>query len=136
MAVWLTVLVVAFGGCVGVVRSRLDWVDVTSEARTKAEIRARFGEPRRAETDAGRDVWYYDLVEPGPSGRRPATEGSTIVFALVTPIWWRTVPADNVRFTFEGDDVVAAAQLDVSQRGFFCGMNLVHGQIFLCGPMP
>ena len=136
MVAWLAVLVVALGGCVGVVQSRLDWVDVTSETRTRTEVRARFGEPRRAATEAGRDVWYYDLVEPGPSGRRPATEGSTIVFALLTPFWWRTVPADNVRFTFEGDAVVGAAQLAASERGFFCGMNLVHGQLFLCGPMP
>lgn len=124
------------GGCVGVVWTRLDWVDVTSAARTKAEVQAQFGEPRRSAIETGREVWYYDLSEPGPSGRRPATEGSTIVFALLTPIWWRTQADDNVRFAFEGDDVVGAAQLDVTERGFYCGVNLIQGQFFTCGPMP
>ena len=136
LGAWLAVIAVALGGCVGVVRTRLDWVDVASEARTKAEVRARFGEPHRAVVEAGRDVWYYDLSEPGPSGRRPPTEGSTVVFALLTPIWWRTEADVNVRFTFEGEAVVAAAQLDAVESGFFCGANLVHGQLFVCGRMP
>lgn len=134
---WLIVfVVVGLAGCVGVVRTRFDWVDVTSEATTKAEVRARFGEPRRATREAGRDVWYYDLSELGPSGPRPATEGSTVVFALITPIWWRTRPDDNVRFTFEGDTLVASAQLRSSESGFYCGVNPVQAQIFICGPMP
>jgi hypothetical protein len=118
------------------VRTQLDWVDVASEAWTKAGVRTRFGEPRRVATEAGREVWYYDLSEPGPSGRRPATEGSTIVFALITPIWWRIRPEDNVRFTFQDDHVVVAAQLRASESGFFCGVNPAHAQLFVCGPMP
>jgi hypothetical protein len=134
---WLIVfVVVGLAGCVGVVRTRLDWVDVTSEAMTKAEVRAKFGEPRRTTREAGRDIWYYDLAEPGPSGQRPATEGSTVVFALITPIWWRTRPEDNVRFAFEGDTLVAAAQLSATESGFYCGVNPVQAQIFICGLMP
>jgi hypothetical protein len=132
----LIAVVVGLAGCVGVVRTRLAWLEVRSEATTKAEVRARFGEPRRATREGGRDVWYYDLAEPGPSGQRPATESSTIVFALVAPIWWRTPPDDNVRFAFESDTVVAVAQLSASEHGFFCGVSPVHAQIFICGPMP
>jgi hypothetical protein len=134
---WLIVLgVVGLAGCVGVVRTRFAWVEVTSAATTKAEVRARFGEPRRATREEGREIWYYDLSEPGPSGQRPAGEGTTIVFALIAPIWWRTRPDDNVRFTFEGDTVVASAQLSSSELGFYCGVSPVHAQVFLCGPMP
>ena len=115
---WLIAfIVVGLAGCVGVARTRFVWVDVTTEATTRAEVRARFGEPRRTTREAGREVWYYDLSEPGPSGQRPASEGSTVVFALITPIWWRTRPEDNVRFAFEGDTLVASAQLSATECG-------------------
>src|SRR5262245_30157072 len=134
---WLIVFsVVGLAGGVGVGRTRFAWVDVTTDATTKAEVRAKFGEPRRTTREAGREVWYYDLSEPGPTGQRPATEGSTVVFALITPIWWRTRPDDNVRFTFEGDTLVASARLRSSESGFYCGLTPVHAQIFICGPMP
>jgi hypothetical protein len=129
-------LVMGSSGCVGVVRNELDWVGVTSEARTKAEVLARFGEPRRRAHEAGREVWYYHLLEPGPSGRRPATEGATIVYALLAPMWWRAHPDDNVSLTFDGDTVVEARELRITEGGFFCGVNLAYRHLVSCGRLP
>ena len=129
-------LAMGLGGCIGLVRTHFDWVGVTSEIKTKAEVLARFGEPRRRAHEAGRDVWYYHLAEAGPSGQRPATEGSTVVFAIVAPMWWRTRPDDNAKFAFDGDAVAGADELRATESGFFCGVNLAHGQLFTCGPMP
>jgi hypothetical protein len=129
-------LVAGLSGCVGVVRRQLDWVGVTSEIRTRAEVLARFGEPRRRTHEAGREVWYYHLLEPGPSGRRPATEGATIVYALLAPLWWRTQPDDNATFAFDGDALAEARELRTTEGGFFCGVNLAYRQLFSCGPVP
>jgi hypothetical protein len=126
----------ALGGCVGLVRTQLDWVTVRSEVTTKADVLARFGEPRRRMFEAGRDVWYYHLFEPGPSGRRPATEGATIVYALLAPLWWRAQPDDNTRFAFDGDTVAEARELRTTEGGFFCGVNLAYRGLFSCGPVP
>jgi hypothetical protein len=129
-------LATALGGCVGLVRTQLDWVAVRSEVTTRADVLARFGEPRRRVIEAGRDVWYYHLFEPGPSGRRPATEGATIVYALLAPLWWRAQPDDNARFTFDGDAVAEARELRTTEGGFFCGVNLAYRWFFSCGPVP
>src|SRR5688500_5755176 len=88
-------LLAGLGGCVGVVRDHLDWVPVASDVTTKAEVLARFGEPRRTAHEAGRDVWYYRLSGPGPSGQRPVTQGATIAFVGIGPVWWLTEPDDN-----------------------------------------
>jgi hypothetical protein len=129
-------LAIGLGGCVGLVRSHLDWVAVGSGDTTKAEVLTRFGEPRRRAREAGRDVWYYHLLDAGPSGQRPATEGATIVYAFVVPVWWRTLPDDNTRFRFDGDTVADASELRVAEWGFFCGVNLVERWLFSCGPTP
>jgi hypothetical protein len=131
-----TLLAATLGGCVGLVRTQLDWATVRSEVTTKAEVLARFGEPRRQVLEAGRDVWYYHLLEPGPSGRRPATEGATIVYALLAPLWWRAQPDDNARFAFDGDAVAEARELQTTESGFFCGVNLAFRRFFSCGPVP
>jgi len=129
-------LLVGFGGCVGLVRDRLDWVHVGSEVRTKAEAQARFGEPQRKMLESGRDVWYYRLSGLGPSGRRPATEGATIAYVGIGPFWWTRRPDENVRIDFEGDAVSGAAELRTTQSGFFCGVNLAYGGLFMCSPVP
>jgi hypothetical protein len=129
-------LAAALGGCVGLVRTRLDWVAVSSEVTTKAEVLARFGEPRRRALEAGRDVWYYHLFDPGPSGRRPATEGVTIVYAVLAPLWWRAQPDDNAKLAFDGDTVADARELRTAEGGFFCGVNLAAQRFFSCGPVP
>jgi hypothetical protein len=131
-----SLLAVGLNGCVGLVRTQLDWVGVTSETRTKTEVLARFGEPRRRTHEAGREVWYYHLLEPGPSGRRPATEGATIVYALLAPMWWRTQPDDNVAFAFDGDALAEARELRTAEGGFFCGVNLAHRHLVSCGRVP
>ena len=131
-----SLLAVGLNGCVGLVRTQLDWVGVASEVTTKAEVLARFGEPRRRAHEAGRDVWYYYLLEPGPSGRRPATEGATIVYALLAPVWWRAQPDDNAAFAFDGDALAEARELRTTEGGFFCGVNLAYRHLFSCGPVP
>jgi hypothetical protein len=133
----LTVVVlVALGGCVGLVRNRLDWVPVTTEATTRAEVLARFGAPRRTAYEAGRDVWYYRLAGPGPSGQWPATEAATVAYVGLAPVWWFTRPDDNVRFGFEGDRVADAGELRAVERGFYCGASPVPRSFFMCGPVP
>jgi hypothetical protein len=129
-------LATTLGGCVGLVRTQLDWVSVRSQITTKTEVLARFGEPRRRVIEGGRDVWYYQLVEPGPSGRRPATEGATIVYALLAPLWWRDEPDDNARFAFDGDTLAEARELRSTEGGFFCGVNLAVRHLVSCGPVP
>ena len=129
-------LVVVLGGCVGLVRTQLDWGAVPSEVTTKAEVLARFGEPRRRAHEDGREVWYYRLLEPGPSGRQPATEGTTIVYALLAPLWWRAESDDNATFVFAGDAVAEARELQATDGGFFCGVNLAYRHFFSCGSVP
>jgi hypothetical protein len=129
-------LLLGLGGCVGFVRHQFDWVHVPTEVTTKAEVLTRFGEPRRTAHEADRDVWYYRLSGPGPSGRRPATEGTAIAFVLVGPVGWVRRPDENVRFEFEGDVVSYAGELRATESGFYCGLYLIHGQLFACGPMP
>jgi hypothetical protein len=129
-------LAATLSGCVGLVRTQLDWVAVRSQVTTRAEVLARFGEPRRRAHEAGREVWYYHLLEPGPSGRRPATEGATIVYALLAPLWWRTQPDDNATFAFDGDAVADARELRITEGGFFCGVNLAFRHLVSCGPVP
>jgi hypothetical protein len=139
-AVWRcgvgVLLLAGLGGCVGLVRHRLDWAHVPSDVTTKAEVRARFGEPRRTTHEAGRDVWYYRLPGPGPSGQRPATQAATIAFIGIGPVWWLTEPDDNARFRFAGDAVAEAGELRATERGFYCGLYLIHRRLFMCGPVP
>jgi hypothetical protein len=132
----IALLVVGLGGCVGLIRTRYDWVEVTSEVRTRAEVLARFGEPRRKVHEADGDVWYYRLSGTAPSGRRPVTEGYTVLYAVIAPVWWLTRPDDNVRFGFDGDDVSHSGEVESTEHGFFCGVALVHRVLFTCGPMP
>jgi len=129
-------LAIGLGGCVGLVRTRLDWAPVTSDVRTRTEVLARFGEPLRKAQEGAREVWYYALSGAPRAGWRPATEGSTILYALVTPVWWRTRPDENARFAFDGDALAAAAELRASEAGFFCGFNLAADRLVLCGPVP
>jgi hypothetical protein len=134
---WLgLLLLVGSGGCVGLTRSHLDWVAVTLDVTTRSEALARFGAPRRTAQEAGREVWYYRLAAPGPSGRRPVTEAPNVVFVVFLPVPWFTRPAENMRLGFEGDAVSSADELQATERTFFCGLNLVHGPPFVCGPAP
>jgi hypothetical protein len=126
----------ATGGCVGLVRTSLDWAPVSIELRTKAEVLARFGEPRRRAREDGRETWYYDLGATGPSGQQLATEGATILYTPVGPLWWRDRADANVRFAFDGDAVASTAGLMAAERGFFCGLNAAAKHFFLCGAVP
>jgi hypothetical protein len=130
------VVLLTLGGCEGLVRNRLDWVPVPSEATTKAEVLARFGTPRRTAREGSRDVWYYRLAGPGPSGQWPATEAATIAYVILAPVWWFTRPDDNVRFGFEGDRVAEAGELRTIERGFYCGASPVPRSFFMCGSVP
>lgn len=129
-------LALGLGGCVGLVRTRLDWMPVTGDVRSKAEVLARYGEPLRRERQDDREVWYYALSGAQLGGRRPATEGSTVLYLVVTPVWWRTHPAANARFGFDGERVVEVAVLTASEHGFFCGLNIAAEHLALCGPVP
>lgn len=129
-------LVLAASGCVGLVRTRLDWVAVVGEVRTRAQVLARFGEPLRKTQEAGRDVWYYTLSGVPLDGRSPASEGSTVLYLLITPVWWRTHPEANARFSFQGDEVADAAMLTPTEDGFFCGLNIAAEHLVLCGRVP
>jgi hypothetical protein len=129
-------VLLALGGCVGLVRNRLEWVPVTSAATTRAEVLGRFGAPRRTAHEAGREVWYYHLSGPGPSGQWPATEAATIAYVGLVPVWWRTRPDDNVRFAFDGERVAGAGELRPRERGFYCGATPVAGSFFMCGRVP
>jgi hypothetical protein len=127
----------ALGGCVGATRSHLEWVAVAPEARTKAEVVERFGEPRRTTHEGGRDVWYYRLSRTGLApGRAPITAAPNSLFALGIPVWWMTRPDENARFVFDGDTVGSAAELTRTSRGFYCGLNVAGGNPFYCGPTP
>jgi hypothetical protein len=130
-------LVLALHGCVGVVRTRLDWVQLPmDDMRTKAQVRARFGDPVRTEGEAAGEVWYYALSGATLGDARPATEAATILYLLITPVWWRTHPGANARFRFDGDAVAEAATLTATERGFFCGLNIAATHLALCGPVP
>ena len=129
-------LIVGLGGCVGLVRGRLEWVAVTTDLTTKSEVLERFGEPRRKTQEADAEVWYYLLADRGPSGRRPAQEAYSVAWVLVVPVWWRTRPDENARLLFKGDTLSAAAELAaMDASGFVCGLNLllIHGRAALCG---
>jgi hypothetical protein len=130
------VVALGTGGCVGLVRTSLDWAPVSIELRTKAEVLARFGEPRRRAREDGRETWYYDLGATGPSGQQLATEGATILYLLVAPLWWRDRVDANVRFAFDGDAVASTAGLMAAEHGFFCGFNAAAEHFFLCGAVP
>ena len=41
-----------------------------------------------------------------------------------------------MRIDFEGDAVSGAAELRTTQSGFFCGVNLAYGGLFMCSPVP
>lgn len=130
-------VIAGLGGCVGAMRSHLDWVVVAPETRTKAEVVARFGEPLRKTQEGGRDVWYYLLSATGlAAGRRPLTAAPNSLFALGIPVWWTTRPDENARFVFDGDTVASAAELTRTTRGFYCGLNVAPGDPFVCGPTP
>jgi hypothetical protein len=134
---WLVLLVVlGAGGCVGLVRTRLDWAEVAGDVRTRAQVLARFGEPRHRAQEDGRDVWYYTLSGVTLAGRSPASEGATVLYLLITPVWWRTHPDANVRFIFQGEDVADAAMLTAREDGFFCGVNIAAAHLVLCGRVP
>ena len=129
-------VMLAAGGCVGVVRTSLDWAPVSTELKTKADVSGRFGEPRRRAQEDGRETWYYDLGATDSSGQPLATEGATILYLLVAPLWWRD-PADaNVRFAFDGDAVVSSARLMATEHGVFCGFNMAARGFFMCGAVP
>jgi hypothetical protein len=133
----VALLMAVLGGCVGATRSHLEWVVVAPEARTKAEVVGRFGEPLRTTQEDGRDVWYYRLSTTGLApGRAPVTAAPNSVFALVLPVWWMTRPDENTRFVFDGDTVASAAELTRTSRGFYCGLNIAGGNPFVCGPTP
>jgi hypothetical protein len=128
------VLVAGLGGCVGVSRSHLEWVGVGSSPVTRAELRARLGEPRRTDVVAGRETWYYRLSGPAPSGLPAVTQAPNVVYLVLLPAWWIARPDDNVRFVFDGDGVVSTEELRLTERGFLCGLNFMHPGVFICGP--
>jgi hypothetical protein len=133
----VALVIAALGGCVGAMRSHLEWVAVAPEARTKAEVVARFGEPIRKTQEGGRDVWYYLLSTTSLApGRAPVTAAPNSVFALMIPVWWMTRPDENARFVFDGDTVASAAELTRTASGFYCGLNVAGGDPFVCGPTP
>jgi hypothetical protein len=133
----VVLVMAALGGCVGAMRSHLDWVTVAPETRTKAEVMGRFGEPLRKTQEGGRDVWYYRLSTTGLApGRAPVTAAPNSVFALILPVWWITRPEENTRFVFDGDTVASAAELTRTTRGFYCGLNVTGGNPFFCGRTP
>lgn len=117
----------------GAVSTRFDWVTLDSEARTRADVRARFGEPTRTEPDGTREVWYYDTAL---SGERSPVEGATVLYLPIAPIWWRTRADDGARLVFEGDRVVAAAERRARPCGFYCGFNPAAPGFFMCGRVP
>lgn len=135
---WLAaVLVLALHGCVGLVATRLDWAPLpTDDIRTKAQVRARLGEPVRTEGETAGEIWYYQLSGPALGDARPATEAATILYLLITPVWWRTHPDVNARFRFDGETLAEAAMLVATERGFFCGLNIAAAHLALCGPVP
>jgi len=135
---WLAMmLALALPGCVGIVRTRLDWVRLPmDDLRTKEQVRARMGAPLRTARQADGEVWYYAVSNATLGEARPATEGATILYLLITPVWWRTHPEVNARVRFDGDAVAEVMVLSATEHGFFCGLNIAATHLALCGPVP
>jgi len=120
-------LIAGFAGCVGVRLSRFEWTPAGTDVKTKPEVLERFGEPVRKAREGGREVWYY-LVEDAPRALDPlpARERVTTVGVLIS-IWWVTRAKENLRFVFDGDDLIMTSALAEKGRGTVCGPLILLG---------
>jgi hypothetical protein len=131
------VLLVASSGCVGYIKSNLQYAPTRSELRTKAGVVARFGDPRRKTTSPdGLEAWYYLLTARDMPAVGPGMKGFNAVYLGVIPIWWHTTPDENVKVLFSGDEVRAVLILWNRKSGFLCGVvGGIHGVSTTCGSL-
>jgi len=107
-------LPLALMGCVGFVTSKLEYINVQSDMKTKEDVLKQFGKPRRTAREHELDVWYYMLHD------RIATEGVNAVFLIIVPLIWTTKVEANAKVVFRGDQVLEVLELKDTGGGFMC----------------
>lgn len=123
----LLLLLLLLSGCVGFVKSNPKYIEVKTEFKTKDQVRAALGDPRRITQEGEMEVWHYLLTKPiSKDVDEPLAHGGFMASLIVIPIWWTTKLDENVRVTFQGENVSGVSQLKDKGGGFMCNAVGMH----------
>ena len=124
---YLLLLMFLLSGCVGFIKFNSDYVEVKTEFKTKDQVLAKVGKPQRIAQEGELEVWHYLLSKPiANDDGRPVMGSGFMAALIVIQIWWKKNLDENVRFVFQGENVISVSQLKAKDSGFMCNAIGMH----------